>query len=97
MRQGAGQVDGHGAFAHPAFAAAHGDHLLDALDGLARLTLAMAGGSDGRSFAGLGQLDLNAVNAVEGLQAAARLGRNAVPLTLGKARQREAKHRPAAL
>ena len=88
LRQGASQVDGHGAFANTAFAAAHGNHLLNALDGLARLTLAMAGGTNGCSLARLGQFDLHAVNAVEGFEAAARLRRNAVALTLGKAWKR---------
>ena len=48
----------------------------------------MAGCADWGSLAGLGEFDLHAVDAVEGLQAAARLGGNAVALTLGKARQR---------
>ena len=100
LGQGAGQIDGHGALAHSALAAADGNHLFHSGDRLALRDLAMTGLADAaaalatllRSWAS--KLDLNVVNTVEFEKTFTTLLGDAFPLALGKAGKAEADDGP---
>ena len=98
LRQCAGQIHGHRAFAHTAFATAHGDDLLHAWNRLAFGYLAVAGLADaprGRLLARrIADLDLDFIDAIELEQSFATLLGNPLTLALGEARQAEPDHGP---
>ena len=92
LSQRTGKVDGHGALADPAFAAAYGNHLTHPWDRLAFRRLAMSGLADTSLAWRLADLDLHIVYAVELQEQPAGFLHDSVPLALGEARQIEAKH-----
>ena len=107
LGQGAGQVHGHRALAHAALAAADGDHLLHPRNRLALGAAAVAAAANRRPLVGmaagaglgrgLGQFNLDVVDAIEAEQGRPGLTDNPFPLAGGKARQGQAKHGPIRL
>jgi hypothetical protein len=96
--QGTGQIHGHGALAHAALAAAHGNHLFHSRDRLAwRQLTAGAGsrtmpcGADRRALVScrLTHLDLHIADALDGKHGLPCLAGDPALLALGEGRQAE--------